>query len=305
MRYMNFTKEFSNFCDSFELQYDKSPSHIYHYTSPVGAMGIIQNNTLRFTDRNYLNDYSEGMYTLDLCLENLNDLTGEGKFRDYIRRSLEERKKNPNGDEFYIYQCSFSIDKDSLCLWNYYTKNNGIKGYNLKFNREKVEDDIIRPEIRNTTEKLPLYSGKVIYNKDEQIEILKNIINKFQNYLEEKDFKRYEEFAAPWIIDRIFLQGAFFKKPCFKVEEEYRIAINQHIGKDGISIKSKRKFMEKNGIFIPYVDLPFNTDAVEGIIISPTLDYENTRNGVLSMTANQYRNINKDNIVKSDIPERY
>ena len=63
--------------------------------------------------------------------------------------------------------------------------------------------------------------------------------------------------------------------------------------------------MEKNGIFIPYVDLPFNTDAVEGIIISPTLDYENTRNGVLSMTANQYRNINKDNIVKSDIPVRY
>ena len=132
-----------------------------------------------------------------------------------------------------------------------------------------------------------------------------NIINKFQNYLEINNFERYEEFAAPWIIDRIFLQGVFFKKPCFKVEEEYRIAINQRIGENGASIKAKRKFMERNGIFIPYIDLPFNKDAVEGITISPTLDYENTRNGVLSMTAKKYRNVNKDNIVKSDIPVRY
>lgn len=63
---MSFITKFSDFCNGFELQYGKSPSHIYHYTSPVGAMGVIENNTLRFTDRNYLNDYSEGMYTLDL-----------------------------------------------------------------------------------------------------------------------------------------------------------------------------------------------------------------------------------------------
>lgn len=41
--------------------------------------------------------------------------------------------------------------------------------------------------------------------------------------------------------------------------------------------------MGKNRIFIPYIDFPFNTDAVEGITISLTLDYENIRNGVLSM----------------------
>lgn len=150
------------------------------------------------------------MYTLDLCLENLNDLTRAGDFRNYIRKSLEERKNNPNGDEFYIYQCSFSINKASLCLWNYYTKNNGIKGYNLKFNREKVEDDTIRPEISNKMGKLPLYSGSVIYHKDEQLIILKNIINKFGKYLEENNFKRYEKFVASWIIDKIFLQGVFF-----------------------------------------------------------------------------------------------
>ena len=207
---MSFTKAFSDFCNDFELQYGDSPSHIYHYTSPAGAEGVIENNTLCFTDRNYLNDYSERMYTLDLCLENLNDLTRAGDFRNYIRKSLEERKNNPNGDEFYIYQCSFSINKASLCLWNYYTKNNGIKGYNLKFNREKVEDDTIRPEISNKMGKLPLYSGSVIYHKDEQLIILKNIINKFGKYLEENNFKRYEKFVASWIIDKIFLQGVFF-----------------------------------------------------------------------------------------------
>ena len=29
-------------------------SEIYHYTSPLGLNGIMSNNTLRFTDRNYL-----------------------------------------------------------------------------------------------------------------------------------------------------------------------------------------------------------------------------------------------------------
>lgn len=79
----------------------------------------------------------------------------------------------------------------------------------MKFNREKVEDDTIRPEISDKSgkiEKLRLHSGSIIYDKDKQIEILKNIINKFQNYLEINNFERYEEFAAPWIIDRIFLQ---------------------------------------------------------------------------------------------------
>ena len=47
---MSFITKFSDFCNGFELQYGKSPSHIYHYTSPVGAMGVFENNTLRFTD---------------------------------------------------------------------------------------------------------------------------------------------------------------------------------------------------------------------------------------------------------------
>lgn len=87
----------------------------------------------------------------------------------------------------------------------------------MKFNREKVEDDTIRPEISNKMGKLPLYSGSVIYHKDEQLIILKNIINKFGKYLEENNFKRYEKFVASWIIDKIFLQ-AFVKLHDFLVE---------------------------------------------------------------------------------------
>ena len=41
--------------------------NIYHYTSPTGLNGIVSYHTLRFTDRNFLNDYSEGRYVIDLC----------------------------------------------------------------------------------------------------------------------------------------------------------------------------------------------------------------------------------------------
>ena len=63
---------------------------IYHYTSPSGVNGIITDHTLRFTDRNYLNDYSEGRYVLDLCLTSQFEELVPEKYRKYFRDTCKK-----------------------------------------------------------------------------------------------------------------------------------------------------------------------------------------------------------------------
>lgn len=95
----------------------------YHYTSPEAAKSILGYGKLRLTDRYYLNDYSEGRYVLQLCLDNIDTLIPNNeKLKKYFMKILDERKYCVQRDDFYVYQCSFSMKRDSLCMWNYYTK---------------------------------------------------------------------------------------------------------------------------------------------------------------------------------------
>lgn len=63
--------------------------------------------------------------------------------------------------------------------------------------------------------------------------------------------------------------------------------------------------LEKNGLFIPYIDIEFNSELLVGITMSPTLNPDDTIQGILSLTKNKYHNITKDSIVPSEIPIRY
>ena len=55
--------------ENYDEYLQRENNGIYHYTSSNVFLIILKNNTLRFTDRFFLNDKSEGSYVLDLCLE--------------------------------------------------------------------------------------------------------------------------------------------------------------------------------------------------------------------------------------------
>lgn len=75
-------------------------------------------------------------------------------------------------DQFRVFQCSFCGNPDSLCMWNYYTKSNGVKGYNFGFGTSQLIDGIsVEPEYED--KKPEVKFGKVIYSKAEQLEIVK------------------------------------------------------------------------------------------------------------------------------------
>lgn len=118
-------------------------SPIYHYTGPDAFTSILSNTELRFTNRDYLNDFSEGKYVLNLCIDNSNYICAdylqyENDFKEYCREKLNSK------DAFQVFQCSFSLDSDSLCLWNYYTRADRIQGYNLGFDPKLLLEGIKR-----------------------------------------------------------------------------------------------------------------------------------------------------------------
>lgn len=285
---------------------DKEVKNIFHYTSPLGFSAMIENNTLRFTDRFYLNDKSEGIYVLKLCIENIDTfafLTDD--FKKAFLKECNKRINQPQTSRFFVYQCSFSMDEDSLCLWNYYTKSDGIKGYNLKFDANNLSKNILISPYKD--DMVPeLRYGKVIYEKERQLEILFDIVEKFFNYAK-KDTDLGVAFLSSYLVDKIMYLGVFFKMPCFSIENEYRLAYDLYLKADNkyAVIKDKQKFYEKNGIFIPYLDLHFDEKTLIGVGVSPTLDYEATQKSILRIMGAKYSNINKNTIHESKIPVRY
>lgn len=279
---------------------------IYHYTSPMGFAGIVENNTLRFTDRFYLNDKSEGIYVLELCKKNIDYFDFlSNEFKEVFLKSCNERIKEPQRGRFFVYQCSFSTDKDSLCLWNYYTKADGIKGYNLKFDACALEN-AIHPELCDVTKSPKLRYGKVVYEKEKQLTIVSEIVRAFFDYCEKNEIKDLN-FICFYLVDKIQYLGTFLKKPCFSVEKEFRLAYDLYLEENNTYavIRDKQQFYEKNGIFIPYVDLKFDEKDLIGVGVSPTLDYKSARESILRIMGTKYSNIKNNTIYESEIPVRY
>lgn len=63
--------------------------------------------------------------------------------------------------------------------------------------------------------------------------------------------------------------------------------------------------MERNGIFIPYVDINFPPDSLQSITISPTLDYQMAKQSLEMLLADKYQNMSSEAIIQSAIPIRY
>ncbi len=300
-----------------------SESIIYHYTSEMGFKAIIENKKLRFTDSFFLNDRSEGTYVFDLMIENLesifNDTFLENE-KETFTTKIKEFKELYYDNNFRVYQFSCSLNPDSLCMWNYYTKGDDIRGFALGFSSKDLCDSInLNLNVPNEyKDKLIVRCGKVIYDKEEQLELLKKCIGGFcdailkdaNNNIEKA--KRIFLNRDNMILERIAYLGTFFKSFYFMQEEEYRVAITLFTEDNVFNIlyesadsqtPAKPQYTYNHKMFIPYTDLQFSENALRQITCSPTMDFEFTRKNIKQfINGRGYRDIE---IIESDIPVRF
>ena len=247
---------------------------IYHYTKPENLLNILSGENIRFSNALYLNDKEEIAYSYRLIVK-LIDQT-EGLNPDLfikIKKHFSNKYKHiVDGDNDFVnkleyFTTSFSTESDNLTLWNNYAKGKNYTGYNIGFDKQKLIKEM------SENDYLPIY-GSVIYDKQKQIKIIHAIFKKW-NSLFEKELKCKKSNEVKLfdilfeLIDILSIVSIFFKNPQFKNEHEYRIVIVNVFGAENSKATS---IVEKNGLFVPYLEYKFSKDSVVSVNIGPTFD---------------------------------
>ena len=273
---------------------------IYHYTKPEKLLNILASGTLRFSNALYLNDKEEIAYSYKLIVD-LIDETPElnsdlfNKIQNHFSNKYKHIVDGYNDlvNKLEYFTTSFSTESDNLTLWNNYAT-----GYNIGFDKNKLVEEMDKNNY------LPIF-GSVIYDKNKQVKIIHAIFKKwnmlFERALKSKKTNEVKLFDILFeLIDVLSIVSIFFKNPQFKNEHEYRIVIVNVFG----TLNSKpTNIVEKNGLFVPYLEYNFSKESVKSINIGPTFDenifYTSTNRMLLNF------GYEDKEVFRSKIPLRY
>lgn len=278
---------------------------IYHYTKPEKLLNILSGGTLRFSNALYLNDKEEIAYSYRLIVKLIDEIPElNPDLFEKIKTHFSNKYKhivdgeNDFRNKLEYYTTSFSTESDNLTLWNNYAKGKNYTGYNIGFDKKKLIDEMTENKY------LPVF-GSVIYDKQKQIKIIHAIFKKwnmlFNRALKCKKTNEVKLFDILFeLIDVLSIVSIFFKNPQFKNEHEYRIVI---VNAFGIENSKPTKVVEKNGLFVPYLEYKFSKESVTSINIGPTFDenifYTSTNRMLLNF------GYEDKEVCRSKIPLRY
>lgn len=278
---------------------------IYHYTKPEKLLNILSGGTLRFSNALYLNDKEEIAYSYRLIvklIDEVPDLNLDlfGKIKTHFSNKYKHIVDGENDfrNKLEYFTTSFSTESDNLTLWNNYAKGKNYTGYNIGFDKRKLISEMTENNY------LPVF-GSVIYDKQKQVKIIHAIFKKwnmlFNRALKCKKTNEVKLFDILFeLIDVLSIVSIFFKNPQFKNEHEYRIVIVNAFGAEN---SKQTKVVEKNGLFVPYLEYSFSKDAVTSINIGPTFEenifYTSTNRMLLNFGYEDKQ------VFRSKIPLRY
>ena len=312
--------EVINIDDIYFKSNKQSDNAMYHYTSANAIINIFKEKTIRFTNCLFLNDVQEYNYIFFLIKE----LIETKFFNEYYEKLITEvfgvlDKKNScwlseikQSGKIHFWHSEYYVlcgttQQDSLPMWNYYVKSNGCYGYNIKIS----VNDIVS---RLNDVKGKIFCGQIIYDRDEQMDILKcffnNIIGEWEKEKRQiNDYIDIEECNQRYqgnIIEYIQNIRLFFKDSGFKHEKEYRIVIlpDSSGNESGANQQINKGYSINNGVITPYIGVTFNELPIEEICISPTVEKGIAKIGLENML-NSYNPGNKVKIAESKIKIRY
>lgn len=287
--------------------------YVFHYTDINALKNILEKRCFWASKSNFLNDYSELQYTKEIFLNVLEEikLTSDNEevgFFEIVEKDLESffEKGSLDENKSEIFLLSFTENEDSLILWSNYSN---YDGYNIGFDLSELIALFL-----NLMKKEQIfdsfYPGKVIYDENEQRRLLLEQLRKIYS-----EFRKLNNITHESILDaRAICQVAvetysmFFKKSCFKQEEEYRIAFLIH---DKSKVSRNVKYRIGKGSLIPYLHVPIYSDdeerknPVHSITIGPKNNIDISLIGLKHFLANKGFNYMCEHINKSKIPLRY
>lgn len=275
---------------------------LYHYTSPNGLLGILNSSSFWLSDSDFLNDSSESDYFYDVYTTT-NSYKGENRKEDgfkfnawmfsfYHSSSYSNPRQTSHSIKETRYILSMTLDRDNLNLWSYYTKNAQGIGYSIGMKKEAFER-LVRLDEDET-----LLCGKVIYDRDKQIQLLSELYEDYWGLYSKLKHTYQRKYLYEKMEDNVVRYSVFMKNPLFAHENEYRIAVVRL----GNYANQQRLFREMNGAFIPYITQAINLCDIVEVGISPT-----NRSEFVSRSLNELLGAKgiDATIYNSEVPLRY
>ena len=290
-------------------------AELYHYTTGAGLLGMLKdydadenpNLTMWATHYAYMNDPTEYMFGIHLCLPLIKEVEEEGVVEeDKIYPILNETKELPQywgilEFKHKEYQgvfnpciVSFSQAKDSLHMWNMYGQNGN--GLALCFDMESM-----RSSKTNYLFDSCIYVNNEISTEDKEVVKEKirtfyknksNAFHKMRSHIEMEEKHKTAIMIAPFIYAGV---ASYVKHEAYIDEHEYRM----------ISYGNKKIcFRERNGEIIPYKEEKIPFEYLRYILVGPTRDFERTRNSILLLLGQKGISWSPDKIIKSNVPYR-
>jgi hypothetical protein len=291
---------------------------LFHYTSAVGIKGITDGE-FWITESHFLNDSTEFTIGTDICIEILEkhmrnprrllyakDLLME-QMRKYYR---EEQEDTVSGSAEGSYVISFCTSGDSLLMWSEYSD---FMGYCMEFEYGKLKETFQEHCGNDCT----LFDGKVIYDHDEQTELLEDTIERlllsdgedYETIHGWDDLDSAEEEDVKLFVDHIsvicLLYNMFFKKECFAQEQEYRMVFlcvhkrEHQVPENSIPVE----YRIKDEVFIPFIRMKLGDISC---LKSVCVGTKNTSDLAVKGLRHYFESRNLEvHVRKSEIPLRY
>ncbi|QNF35258.1 DUF2971 domain-containing protein [Adhaeribacter swui] len=289
---------------------------LYHYTSQIGILGLINNKKLWFTNIYYMNDSTEYSYSLKVIKETLHRLYGIGKDLSMFfpnRYAIEP-----------IFSFSLSEKGDSLSQWRGYCPNGG---YSISFFDFDNQDQVnLMMKTHN------MYIGKCVYNPGIIDEFVKEVIVELspENFVIEREAALRQGSLGKWlgqcytkILSNTMKYAPLIKHPSFEEEQEWRMVANYYVNSLIIPTRANisenytfkpyhihipaedldLKFRPGKNFLIPYLEFQISNDEtpifISEMIVGPT---PNSALAVLACKA--LIKDKKERVLSSSIPYR-
>jgi hypothetical protein len=219
-----------------------TPERLYHYTTALGLHGILKSKTLWASDAHFLNDRLELVYGHELIRGFLTRQSGP-----LAAALLRGEPKDVQGAAIYV--TSFCEQGDLLSQWRGYAHPED--GYSIAFQRPSLALS------RN------VFLIKVIYQRDEKERRLANLLRSLTDMFSIIDLPEHQTAMLIQQSVEVFWALSFcLKHESFSGEQEWRLV-------GGLQSQYVERFRLANGHFVPYIEIPFDTEGLVEIRQGP------------------------------------
>ena len=272
--------ELQNFQNAWWKDYDSpQPSHIYHYTSLEGLVGILTSRKFFLSDVMASSDRSEIRHGFELANEVLRSRVAHALCKS-ILDTLVHHQFLRIGETMFEYAVCFCPGSDVLTQWRAYSADGGFA---LGVDFGKVVTSAVAAGFG---------ISKMLYDHQRQAALLESTLDHATSLFdrlntqiallpaaEAQDCRNKFAFEVEMSLVKSILR---FKNEAFQSENEWRILAFEN--KDCLTA-DRLKFRARGRTVIPYIELPFSPDLVTHIYRSPGPWPRSIEHGVRRLSA--------------------